>query len=596
MKKLKLYIGMLVGLLATMLTACTSDLSEETVPSNSKGEMTLSFKVSTPDYKIGTRSEGYNNEGFGSSDVQIFCFDANGYFLGMGQDLKVDATSKEDIGEGTVNTDNKNISVKMPNATARLHIIANANINTAKAANEWIGLHENKLITTFESMATEDQPLKTKYWGYCKGSTTADMKAKLTNSSNVIHLIRDCAKITADWETATNIQSVEISIGEGMKYATIAAFDRNKLEFPNTTDAKDHWEWNITDITLPKSEDRYKGSAGQMRTVQYCFEDENSSKNPVSCILKVTFKDKDNTVKWYKVYLQNEDQQFYKIKRNYTYAIHIKKLNPMLGYTGYEDALNGYAANNPWITVDDIIQEISDGTYTMNIVNGTYQMLTQESANSEQVIDFEYTGKDSQTAADFDVSWTENKNFTKLEGGKLPVPTVRYDAATGKGTITYKIGDISAGECKTATIMLVDKKHGLTRNIHLYSISNVDFKFPTEITMGKKVTSEAQLTFTIPSYYPKELLPIEIEIASNDVNPIGSDVKVASTEEVDGGAGWNCWFVTKYENPSVIGNTQTITMKNVRAVTGTEGTFYIKAKHYNSNKHWTVTINYQNQN
>lgn len=63
-----------------------------------------------------------------------------------------------------------------------------------------------------------------------------------------------------------------------------------------------------------------------MGTVQYCFEDENSSKNPVRCILKVTFN--DNTVKWYKVYLQNENQQFYKIKRNYTYAIHIKKLNP----------------------------------------------------------------------------------------------------------------------------------------------------------------------------------------------------------------------------------------------------------------------------
>ena len=155
---------------------------------------------------------------------------------------------------------------------------------------------------------------------------------------------------------------------------------------------------------------------------------------------------------------------------------------------------------------------------------------------------------------------------------------------------------VGAGECKTATIMLVDKKHGLTRNIHLYSISNVDFKFPTEITMGKKVTSEAQLTFTIPSYYPKELLPIEIEIASNDVNPIGSDVKVASTEEVDGGAGWNCWFITSYENESDIGVEKTITMKNVRAVTGTTGTFYIKAKHYNKNKHWTVTINYQNQN
>lgn len=592
MKKLKLYIGMMVGLLATMLTACTSDLSEETVPSNSKGEMTLSFKVSTPDYKIGTRSEGYINEGFGSSDVQIFCFDANGYFLGMGQDLNVEATSKEKIGEGAANTDNKKISVKMPNATARLHIIANAKINTEKAANEWIGLHENKLITTFESMATEDQALKTKYWGYCCGTTTDDMKAKLTNSSNVIHLIRDRAKITADWETTTGIQNVEISIGEGMLYATTAAFDRKNLEFPNTT-ADKVWEWNITDITLPKSEDRYKGPAGQMGRVQYCFEDENSSKNPVSCILKVTFNDK--TEKWYKVYLQDKDQQFYKIKRNYTYAIHIKKLNQKLGYTGYDDALNGYAANNPWITVDDIIQEISDGNYTMNIVNGTYQMLTQESANSEQTIDFEYKGDDFQTAADFNVSWTENKDFTKLEGGKLPEPTVQYDAATDKGTITYKIGDISAGECKTATIMLVDKKHGLTRNIHLYSISDVDFKFPTEITMGKKVTSEAQLTFTIPSYYPKELLPIEIEIASNDVNPIGSDVKVASTADVYEGCNWNCWFVTKYEDPRLIGNSQTITMKNVREVSSSinTGKFFIKAKYYNGNNPKEMKITYK---
>ena len=324
--------------------------------------------------------------------------------------------------------------------------------------------------------------------------------------------------------------------------------------------------------------------------MQYTFEQENSLEKPLKVIMEVTYK--DGVTKWFQVLLQNEGVQI-PVKRDHLYRINIKRLGKNLGYTNCTQAYNGTPANNPWITVEDIIQEISDGTYTMNIVNGTYQMLTQESANSKQVIDFEYTGEAFQTAADFDVSWTENKNFTKLEGGKLPVPTVQYNAATGKGTITYKIGDISAGECKTATIKLVDKKHGLTRNIHLYSISNVDFKFPSTITMGKKVTSEAKLTFTIPSYYPKELLPIEIEIASNDVNPIGSDVKVASTAEVDGGAGWNCWFVTKYEDPNVIGNTQTITMKNVRAVTGTTGTFFVKAKHYNGNKPWKVAINYQ---
>lgn len=574
MKKLKLYIGMLVGLLATMLTACTSDLSEETVPSNSKGEMTLSFKVSTPDYKIGTRSEGYNNEEFGSSDVQIFCFDANGYFLGMGQVLNVEATSKEEIGDGAANTDKKKISVKMPNATARLHIIANANINTEKAAKEWIGLHENKLITTFESKADENQALRTKYWGYCSGSTTADMKAKLTNSSNVIHLIRDRAKITAEWETATNIQSVEISIGEGMKYATIAAFNRKKLEFPNTTDAKDNWEWNITDITLPKSEERYKGSEGQMGTVQYCFEDENSSKNPVSCILKVTFN--DNTKKWYKVYLQNEDQQFYKIKRNYTYAIHIKELNQKLGYTGYDDALNGYAANNPWIQVEQIVPKISDGIYTLEIPNGTNVMLNEGAAESQEIA-FNYEGGDLNQANRFDVNWVTNNELGKED------LTITY-ADDGKGKGKGKIGftrDVITDQLKSGEIRILDKVSGMSRIIKIYSITKFDFGFTFPGYMsGRYKDNTGTLTYTIPKNYPSALLPVEIRIASNTINPEDCDVEVGSTEEITEGKDWNCWFLKKFDSAVAPGVKQTITLKNIRDnEKGYVGSFYVKAKY-----------------
>lgn len=570
MKKLKLYIGILVGLLATMLTACTSDLSEETVPSNSKGEMTLSFKVSTPDYKIGTRSEGYNNEGFGSSDVQIFCFDANGYFLGMGQVLTVEATSKENIGEGAANTNNKKISVKMPNATARLHIIANANIVTEKAANEWIGLHENKLITTFESKADENQALKTKYWGYCSGSTTAEMKAKL-NSSNVIHLIRDRAKITADWENTTNIQSVEISIGEGMKYATIAAFNRTNLEFPNTTADKD-WEWNITDITLPKSEERYKGSAGQMGIVQYCFEDENSSKNPVSCILKVTFK--DNTVKWYKVYLQDKDQQFYKIKRNYTYAIHIQKLNQKLGYTGYEDALNGYAANNPWIQVEQIVPKISDGTYTLEIPNGTNVMLNEGAAESQEIA-FNYKGGNLNQEKRFDVNWVTNND---LGNKKL---TITYDNGTGK--IGFTRGDIT-DQLKSGEIRILDKVSGMSRIIKIYSIKKFDFGFEFSGMSGNNKDNTGTLTYTIPSNYPSALLPVEIRIASNTINPEDCDVEVGSTEEIykkfQEGKDWNCWFLKKFDSAAALGAKQKIILKNIRNNNrGDVGSFYVKAKY-----------------
>ena len=619
MKKIKTYIGIMAALL-TMLTACSDSMVDNGVPSkNETGTYQAHFTISVPNYsKVESRVANFATEGIAdANDMKLLCFDKDGYFLGLARNLTIESVPTNDIKEDG-GSDQKNISATIPTGTARIHIMANATaentvttgdqpIDFDKSA-EWIGRHENNLMTSFDNKNNNQQHDKMVYWGYVKKNTPEEMTDFLTKD-DVIHLLRNRAKIEVNWDDNTSeIENIRYALGNVMQHGTVAPFnrDKEKLTFPETnmlTDAA-AWKAECTYITPSLDPTRWP-SEGEIFSVkdeemwsnssilpmQYTFEQENSLEKPLKVIMEVTYK--GGETKWFQVLLQNEGVQM-PIKRNHLYRINIKRLNKNLGYADCTQAYEGTPANNPWITVDDIIQEISDGTYTMNIVNGTYQMLTHESANSEQVIDFEYTGEDSQTAADFDVSWTENKNFTKLEGGKLPVPTVQYDAATDKGTITYKIGDISADECKTATIMLVDKKHGLTRNIHLYSISDVDFKFPTEITMGKKVTSEAKLTFTIPSYYPKELFPIEIEIASNDVNPIGSDVKVASTEEVDGGAGWNCWFVTKYEDPSVIEASKEITMKNVRAVTGTKGTFFVKAKHYNGNKPWKVTINYQN--
>ncbi len=620
MKKIKTYIGIMAALL-TMLTACSDSMVDNGVPSkNETGTYQAHFTISVPNYsKVESRVANFATEGIESADdMKLLCFDKDGYFLGLARYLTIKSVQTNDITPDG-GSDQKNISATIPTGTARIHIMANATAeNTVTTGNqsidfnnsaEWIGRHENNLMTSFDNKNNNQQHDKMVYWGYVKKNSPEEMTEFLTKkvvANNVIHLLRNRAKIEVKWED-TNIENIRYALGNVMQHGTVAPFNREKLTFPETNmlNNADAWKAECTYITpsldptrWPSEGEKFSVKDEEMWSnssslpMQYTFEQENSLEKPLKVIMEVTYK--GGETRWFQVLLQNEGVQI-PVKRNHLYRINIKRLGKNLGYSSAELAYNGDPANNPWITVDDIIQEISDGTYTMNIVNGTYQMLTHESANREQVIDFEYTGEPNQTAADFDVSWTENKKFTNLEDGKLPVPTVQYDAATSKGTITYKIGEISAGECKTATIMLVDKKHGLTRNIHLYSISNVDFKFPTEITMGKKVTSEAQLTFTIPSYYPKELLPIEIEIASNDVNPIGSDVKVASTEEVDGGKGWNCWFVTKYEDPNVRGNTQTITMKNVRAVPSSTntGTFYIKAKHYNSNKPYKVTITYK---
>ena len=624
MKKIKTYIGIMAALL-TMLTACTDSMVDNGVPSkNETGTYQAHFTISVPNYsKVESRVANFATEGIaGAADMQLLCFDKDGYFLGLARNLTIESVPTNDI-KADGGSDQKNISATIPTGTARIHIMANATAeNTVTTGNqsidfnksaEWIGRHENNLMTSFENKTNNDPADKIVYWGYVKKATSAELATFLNGSAdsdNIIHLLRNRAKIEVNWEGNTSsITNIRYALGNVKEYGTVAPFNREMtiLSFPETNKLTDAaaWKKECTYITPSMNEARWPadGSFSVNETemwsnssslpMQYTFEQENSLEKPLKVIMEVTYTESGKVEKkWFQVLLQNEGVQI-PVKRNHLYRINIKRLGKNLGYSSAELAYNGAPANNPWITVEDIIQKISDGTYTMNIVNGTYQMLTYESANSEQVIDFEYTGEANQTAADFNVSWTENKKFTELEDGKLPVPTVQYNATTGKGTITYKIGDISAGECKTATIKLVDKKHGLTRNIHLYSISNVDFKFPSTLTMGKEVTSEAQLTFTIPSYYPKELLPIEIEIASNDVNPIGSDVKVASTADVDEGAGWNCWFITSYENESDIGVEKTITMKNVRTVTGTEGKFFIKAKHYNGNKPKEMKITYK---
>lgn len=625
MKKIKTYIGIMAALL-TMLTACSDSMVDNGVPSkNETGTYQAHFTISVPNYsKVESRVANFATEGIASAnDMKLLCFDEDGYFLGLAKDLKIDAVGKSDINDKG-GSEKKNITANIPAGTARIHIMANAtNSNTVisgsnqainfSTAAEWIGRHENNLMTSFENKTNDNPADKMVYWGYVKKATSAEMATFLNGSAdpdNIIHLLRNRAKIEVNWKGNTSsITNIRYALGNVKEYGTVAPFNREMtiLSFPETNKLTDAaWKKECTYITPSMNEARWPadGSFSVKETemwpnssslpMQYTFEQENSLEKPLKVIMEVTYTESGKVEKkWFQVLLQNEGDQI-PVKRNHLYRINIKKLGKNLGYSSAELAYNGTPANNPWITVEDIIQEISDGNYTMNIVEGTYQILTAESENKIQKAKFTYKGDDKMQAENFDVSWTQNEGFTNPVAGKLPVPAVEYNATTGEGVIKYQVGSIGK-DFKKATIKLVDKKHGLTRNIHLYSIRNVDFNFQFANPMGKAATATANLTLTIPANYPKELLPIEIEIASNDVNPIGSDVKVASTADVPEGAGWNCWFVTKYEDPSVIGKSQTITMKNVREVSSSinTGKFFIKAKHYNSNKPYKVTITYK---
>ena len=579
MKHIKYYICMMTGLLA-MLTACTSDMIEQT-PSQASQEITSAYRaeysiclpICLPSYQeqnISTRSQTYGNEGIERSEyMKLFCFDKHGFFLGLAKEVNIEATTKDEI-KADGSSDLKGLKAIVPNATARIHFVANATNDFSRSAN-WIGLHENNLMTSFESSAGEDQSQKIVYWGYVKKDTPAEMKAFLEggNANNVVHLIRDRAKVKVvlDDEVAEDISHVIVSIYDGQEHGTVAPFKKD-LTFPETNEMT---EWSTEDITSTRDRKTYEGSEGQMENVAYTFENYNDADKPLKVILKVTYK--NGITKRFLVLLQDQENKLYRIKRNHEYKIRVKKLDPELGYDSFDAAVNGTPANNPWIVVEDIVPEVSDGKYTLSITDGTY-LLLNEGASSEQSIRYKYIGDATITAEDFEASWVKNTNC-----GTADAPTITFE--NGEGMIHYTLSNIE-DDLKEGIIRLLDKKHGLSRNIHIYTIKQLDYQFEFPQKMGKDKDATATLTFQIPSNYPKELLPIEISIASNDVNPQGCSVVVTSTSDVDGGKNWNCWFVEKYESDDVIGTTQTITIKNMRAnESGDTGKFYVKASYYN---------------
>lgn len=626
MKKIKTYIGMMAALL-TLLAGCSDSMVDNSVPSNSEADETqVHLTVSVPTFsQVTSRVANFAHEGItDKDDMKMLCFDKDGYFLGLATIKNLDTVEKTDINENG-GTEKKNITAQIPGGTARIHLMANVtSSNTVSSisgealdfnkAAEWVGRHENNLVTSFDNKNNDNQADKMVYWGYVKKNSAAEMKDYLTSDNvenNVIHLLRNRAKIEVT-NKDSEISEIHYAIGNIMTHGTVAPFNRDKenLDFPQTNLLKDAaaWKEECTYVTPSQDPTRWPSETESFSIgpeemwpntnnlpMQYTFEQENTADKPLKVIIKAKYT--DGNERWFQVLIQNDGEQI-PIKRNHLYKITIEKLGKNLGYGDASSAFKGTPANNPWIKVEDIIQEISDGTYTMDITNGTYVMLTKDAANTTQTINFTYKGDDALTAANFHATWTMNKDFTKLDGNtkKLPEPTVTY--SDGSGTITYNVGDIDKETIKQATIRLTDKAHGLTRYIHLYSIQNMDFRFSDNISMETGVNATGSLTFTIPEGYPEELLPIEIEIASNDVNSTGSDVKVASTEDVDGGANWNCWFVSKYINKDDIGKKQTITLTNVRAKSkGDTGKLYIKAKYYdggyNSTKAKEVTINYQ---
>lgn len=605
MKKYKLYIGIMTVLLTAMLTGCSDNIPDNiTSPTEAneaeEGYYTANFNVSIPSFEQQvTRSTLFTNEGIGKDCVKLFCFDEEGQFVGFGKvgefgeikGFRRDAggniiqNGDKDIDDNGQTTP-RNFSAQIPNKTARIHLVANteSQYKTIDWDNQskWVGMHENILMTTFETEYGEDQAALTRYWGYIKEDSPEKLKEYLrqdnTKQDYIIHLIRDRAKISARWSDQAKAansnlkdEDLTMTVVNGMAYGTLAPFDRNNLRFDKTTGGS-NWEWTVDYVTPAISNKRMKGDRGQMYNPTAAFEERNLPTDPAKVLLKYNER-------CYLIYLQDQDNVPYAIKRNYEYKIIIDKLDESYGKESLEEALKSAPVNNPWIRVEQYIPGVKDGNFELSINEGTYQT-TNAASGSEQTIQFTYKGDDAanKQPTDFKALWTENLSYGTVDAPQISDYTYNASSNTGTGTITYQLGTVDE-IWRQGIIHLIDTKHGLNRNIHLYSISEVDYQVKA---------SENSFKFTVPANYQKELLPVTVKFASGDVIPEGCDIEYSSTNEI--GKTWDSWYVFKADKA---GTTYTVKLKNIRqANAGTSGSYYVKMDNANQGQAKEYTFTY----
>lgn len=604
MKKYKLYIGIMTVLLTAMLTGCSDNIPDNiTSPTEAneteEGYYTASFNVSIPNFEQQvTRSTLFTNEGIGKNCVKLFCFDEEGQFVGFGKvgefgEIKgyrrdangtIIQNGDKDIDDNGQTTP-RNFSAQIPNKTARIHLVANteSQYKTIDWDNQskWVGMHENILMTTFETEYGEDQAALTRYWGYIKEDSPEKLKEYLrqdnTKQDYIIHLIRDRAKISARWSDQAKAansnlkdEDLTMTVVNGMAYGTLAPFDRNNLRFDKTTGGS-NWEWSVDYVTPAISNKRLKGDRGQMYNPTAAFEERNLPTDPAKVLLKYNER-------CYLIYLQDQDNVPYAIKRNYEYKIIIDKLDENYGKGSLEEALKSAPVNNPWIRVEQYIPGVIDGNFELSINEGTYQT-TNAASGSEQTIQFTYKGDDAanKQPTDFKALWTENLSYGTVDAPQVTAYTYNASSNTGTGTITYQLGTVDE-IWRQGIIHLIDTKHGLNRNIHLYSISEVDYQVKASANSFK---------FTVPANYPKELLPVVVKVASNDVTPEGCDIEHSSTHET--GQNMNCWYVFK---AGEAGKTYTLNLKNVHQNATGNATYYVKMDNANQGQAKEYTFTY----
>lgn len=556
-----------IAVAALGFAAC-ADESEIVSPGGAQpGDMPVNITFSFAD-KARTRSMVSGTEEK-VSIMQLVCFDANGLYLGI---RNAEVTPDDPTATGFY--DSGLIKGSVPQGTARIHFIANRNLDVPLTHN--VGTAEETVMKSAELSTSYDDTKHQLicYWGYHKEASADAMNTWLnpTSTPSKVYLIRDRAKVIFEYDKTDapfTVQKIEWLIHNGRKRGYIAPKSSEWGNYYGNSTVEGHESELVSTATIneytadgrytlwtseSENEDgnfnvAYDGTANTL-TPQFLFEDDNSAIEGTypKIIMKVTYTVGSSPKTVYHVLKLNDDKKVqYDIIRNNTYYVKCKLLSPDVAY--YEtlkDAIEGTEFMNADIEISRDITDVNDDTYTLQILlptETTSIVLNTEGEHTDMHFAFRMANDVSQPGsenpADFEVKWEKPQTFCSD-------PTLTYDSNTKQFVIhTTVLEGKLTDKLQDEWIVVKHTASGLTRYIHVFVIDQFRYRIYPKLTrVGTGNNGDCMLSFQIPPMehtrfipdpdnpnatipdptelvYPQELYPIEIKFTTNTLNAYG---------------------------------------------------------------------------
>ena len=466
-------------------------------------KITFRANISSPTV-VDTRA--VDPDGLDVNNMTLFCFNEFGLYISSEEaKLTPDSKTEGEISESGVYT------AVIPNHTHIIHFLANHSRGLYNEK-DFPGQTESMVIANMEGGSG-----MLVYWSRFEidaesNKSIHDQLSELSytingTTYNGIKLIRNQAKVTIDdWETDSFVVT-------GYRTVNIPAFGTVAPHHPDLKfNIVEDWEDTEEFVTLPNNQALMSDISDiNTKPVDYIFESENSGDKLISVIIKGHEKGQtEANDKYYRVVLQNTDGSNFMIRRNHHYNIHITGMLTF-GQDSFEKALTSAASNNAWISIDEWVNEISDGVETLWVEQTSYVLSSDIYAGTNWSFSYKYTNGSTGNKVAPTVTWIDNN----LAYNNI---TNNYNTSTGEGKVTLNLYPMYEGNEQQAGTLLI--KHGkLQRKINICVIRTQHF---TPAWISSQVYGVADenvtLVFTVPDSCPEALFPFTVLVSVNHLD------------------------------------------------------------------------------